>query len=94
MKNWLIPAIVLLAIAGAGMGVGWSVNEWQDGGQSAPVQTAPLQSGPSQAELDAQRCAAALQAAGQFSTSERGAFIAKNAGYPEEIQHALDSYCH
>ena len=30
MKQWLIPAIVLVAVAGTGLGVGWSINEWRD----------------------------------------------------------------
>ena len=45
MKNWLIPAIALLAIGGAGIGVGWFANEWRGGGgASAPRQqpTSPV----------------------------------------------------
>lgn len=59
MKQWLIPAIMLLAVGGMGLGVGWSINDWQDGGDSTPVPTeqpvAPVQTGPTQAELDAER---------------------------------------
>ena len=67
MKQWLIPAIVLLAVGGMGLGVGWSVNEWWDDGE-APAPTAPADTGPPQAELDARRCEAALEAVGQAAS--------------------------
>ena len=57
MRKWLVPAIVLLLVGGGGMGVGWSLNEWQDG-DGAPVPTeqpvAPTQTGPTQAEIEAE----------------------------------------
>lgn len=88
MKQWLIPAIVVLAVGGMGLGVGWSINEWQGSdGTSAPVQT-----GPTQAELDAQRCAAALEAAGNVAPSQRG--ISSVIAIPDEINRAVDRYCH
>ncbi len=31
MKQWVIPAVVLLAVGGAGLGIGWSINEWSGG---------------------------------------------------------------
>ncbi len=68
MRQWLIPAVVLLAVGGMGLGVGWSVNEWHDGNEPAPVGTAPAETGPTQAELDAQRCEAALEAVGQAAS--------------------------
>jgi len=95
LKQWLIPAIVLLAVGGMGLGVGWSVNEWKDGDEAAPVQT-----GPTQAELDAQRCEAALEAAGNVQPSG-GGYSSLTRGesgthivIPQEIRDAIDRYCH
>ena len=88
MRNWLIPAIALLAINVAGIGVGWSISEWRDGDE-APVRTeqaaAPVQTGPTQAELDAQRCSAALQALGLQTLRDVGT---------AELQDAVKRYCH
>ncbi len=97
MKNWLIPAIVLLAIAGAGMGVGWSVNEWQDGGQSAPPteqSTPAAATGPTEAELDAQRCGAALEAAGNAQPGPSRRVDTGELTAWGQIQQAVSRYCH
>src|SRR3990172_362338 len=45
MKNWLIPAVVLIAVGGVGLGVGWSINEWQGDDEVALVPTATAQTG-------------------------------------------------
>ena len=91
MKQWLIPAIVLLAVAGAGLGVGWSVNEWQDGGEPAPVATPTAQTGPTQAELDAEQCKAALEALGQAASKPPGE---RRSVIPPELTEAVSRYCH
>ena len=41
MKQWLIPAVVLLAVGGVGVGVGWSVNEWWDDEGAGKREAAP-----------------------------------------------------
>ncbi len=95
MRQWLIPAIVLLAVGGMGLGVGWSINEWQDGGDSAPVATSTAGTGQTEAELDAQRCGAALQAAGNVapqSVPQRPDI--KLITIPDEIKNAISRYCH
>ena len=95
MKNWLIPAIVLLAVGGVGLGVGWSLNEWQDG-EGTPVRTeqpgAPISTVPTQVELDAERCKAALQALGQAASKPevQGQFSSP----PRELGQAVSRYCH
>lgn len=95
MKQWLIPAVVLIAVGGMGLGVGWSVNEWQDGNEAAPVQTPSVQTGPTQAELDAQLCAAALAAAGNAQASTGGGSnIIHVPQVPQEIKDAIGRYCH
>ena len=99
MKNWLIPVVVLIAVGAMGLGVGWSVNEWRDGGEPAPATTATSETGPTQAELDAERCEAALAAAGNVQPSGGGTGITgREQGtrihIPQEIQGAIDRYCH
>ena len=98
MKNWLIPAVVLIAVGGMGLGVGWSINEWQ-GDDEAPAQSE--QTGPTDAELDAQRCSAALQAYGEATGGTTAAGTAPGripvpgatpAANP--ILDAIDRYCH
>lgn len=99
MKQWVIPAVVLLAIGGIGLGVGWSINEWQGDEETAAVTGSPTPAGPTQAELDAQRCAAALEAAGNVQPSGGGTGIfdreqGTSIDIPEEIKDAIDRYCH
>ena len=99
MRQWLIPAVVLLAVGGMGLGVGWSVNEWQDDSESTPAQATPVQTGPTQAELDAQRCAAALEAVGQAASRppnpEQSArsLEADPAFGTSILADAIDRYC-
>ena len=93
MRQWLIPAVVLIAVSLTGVGVGWSINEWQDGDEATPVQA-----GPTQAELDAERCAAALAAAGNVEpsgggTGFRGGESGTSIRIPQEIKDAIDRYC-
>src|SRR3990170_2769091 len=94
MRNWLIPAIVVLAVNLAGVGVGWSINEWQDSDKPPPTEqsTPPVTTGPTDAELDAQRCAAALEAVGNLDPR----LIARYTEFPlaKEIKDASDRYCH
>ncbi len=40
MKQWLIPAVVLIAVGLTGIGVGWSINEWQEEGEPPADQQA------------------------------------------------------
>ena len=91
MKNWLIPAVVLIAVGTMGLGVGWSVNEWQNGDETTPVPTATVETGPSQAELDAQRCEAALEALGQAASKPPGE---RRSVIPPELTEAVSRYCH
>jgi len=93
MRQWLIPAIALVVVGAAGVGVGWSINEWDNGKTAESPRGQASSNARADAELDAQRCAAALEAAGQFTTSERGAGIASRDGFPDEIQSAIDRYC-
>ena len=100
MKQWLIPAIVLLAVGGLGVGGGWSINEWQDSdGTSAPVQT-----GPTQAERDAQRreddrlCleaqqAAAAQKAARMRYSESRRSLVPSGPVDISVLEAIQRYC-
>ena len=92
MKQWLIPAVVLIAVGLTGIGVGWSVNEWQDGDGATPAETS-AQSEPSQAELDAQRCGAALEAAGNVAPSGGTSRLGPRIVIPDEIKQAIDRYC-
>jgi len=91
MKNWLIPAAVLIVVGGMGLGVGWSVNEWQDGDEPGPVATPTAQTGPTQAELDAERCKAALEALGQAASKPPGE---RRSVIPQELTEAVSRYCH
>ncbi|MCJ7511235.1 MAG: hypothetical protein MUP14_10190 [Dehalococcoidia bacterium] len=92
-KRWLIPAILLLAVGGLGLGVGWSINEWQDGNEAS----VPVRAGPTQAELDAQRCEAALEALGNAQpithTDMRGTAQESIPQYAT-LKDAIDRYCH
>jgi len=100
MKNWLMPGVVLIAVAGAGLGVGWFVNGWQDSdGTSAPVQT-----GPTQAERGAQRreddrlCleaqqAAAAQEAAQMRYSESRRRLVPSGRVDISVLEAIQRYC-
>ena len=96
MKHWLIPAITVLVVNLAGVGTGWSVNEWLDdngGGAQGAAQT-----GPTQAEFDAQRCTAALEAAGEAAKAPPGEGLSGRfnvrPAVPQEITGAIDRYCH
>jgi len=91
IRNWLIPAIALLAINLAGLGVGWSLNEWK-GGDQAPVRSeqpaAAAETGPTQAELDAQRCVAATEAYGAIQAG-----LIAYRGQAEVLEDLIKRYC-
>jgi len=73
--------------------IAFGVHEWRD---EIPVavkqEVAAVEAGPD--EADTRLCEAALEAAGQFASTERGAGLAFSAGYPQDIESALARYCH
>jgi hypothetical protein len=81
----IILLVYTVALLAGSFGISFAVFEWRDGDQP------PVQAGPTQAELDAQRCVAALEAAGNTQPTDLG--LSSVIIIPEEIQQAIDRYC-
>ncbi len=79
--------VYTLALLGGAFGISYGVFEWRHDEEAAATIPAPVQSGPSQAELDAQRCEAALEALGVAASTERFRLI------PQDLEDAIDRYC-
>ena len=83
-----------MALLGGAFGISYAVFEWRDDDATSVTDSAPVQTGPTQAELDARKCEAALGAAGDYATTDVGsAFLSRGLGYPAEIQTQIDRYC-
>ena len=94
--------VYTLALLGGAFGISYAVFEWRDD-DNPPVATEqpadPVQAGPSQAELDSQRCEAALEALGQAASKPPPEpdpnlrIIRFGGGPPVELTEAVDRYC-
>ena len=94
-----------LALLGGAFGISYAVFEWRDdepigidlSAIEQKIDALEQQSGagPTQAELDAQRCVAALEAAGQALSREPISIggIERAPLVPQEIQGLIDRYC-
>lgn len=96
--------VYTLALLGGAFGISYAVFEWRDDDEAFDASNiersideleGQTEAGPTQAELDAQRCEAALTAAGdavsQGPTSGPG--FATFPQVPAEIKAAIDRYC-
>ena len=72
-----------LALLGGAFGISYAVFDWRHDDEASVTSSAPVDTGPSQAELDAQLCAAALDAVGN----------AVNFNSVITAQNAVDRYC-
>ena len=89
--------VYTLALLGGAFGISYAVFEWRDDEPTGVDLSAIEQkidaleqqstAGPTQAELDAQRCGAALEALGVATSTERFRLI------PESLGDAVDRYC-
>ena len=101
--RFVLFVVYTLALVGGAFGISYAVFEWRDDDEGFDASAIEerideLEQGasapPTKAELDAQKCAAALEAAGNVQPS--GGFF-EGAGprirIPGEILIALDRYC-
>ncbi len=89
--------VYTLALLGGAFGISYAVFEWRDDEPTGVDLSAIEQkidaleqqstAGPTQAELDAQRCEAALEALGVAASTERFSLI------PQNLDDAVDRYC-
>ena len=98
MKNWLIPAVVLIAVGAMGLGVGWSLNDWQGDDEAAPTPTATERAGPTQAEREAEDVRLCLEAQ-QAAAAQEAAYHARHperlgSGVDTYVRLAIQRYCH
>jgi len=92
-------AVYTLALLGAAFGIAYAVFEWQDEGPGLDTSAIERRldeleervgTEPTQAELDSERCAAALAAAGNLeSTGDSVGDDIRQA----EIREAINRYC-
>ncbi len=89
--------LVTLVYLGAAFGISLGVYEWRESEQPKLTEKdeIPAASGPSLIELDAQRCVAALQAAGAANQPERdlGRGFSSPGGIPKVLTDAVKQYC-
>ena len=94
--------VYTVALLGGAFGISYAVFEWRDSDSAIESRIDGLENrtgaGPTQAELDAQKCAAALEAAGNvqptsFRRAIGGTTPATHISIPPEIQDAIDRYC-
>ena len=96
--------IYTLALLGGAFGISYAVFEWRDSDGSDNTSAIEqrideleqqIDAGPTQAELDAQRCEAALEALGN-AVPAAGRTIGEftiGGGVPLELRDAVDRYC-
>lgn len=97
--------VYTLALLGGAFGISYAVFEWRDDEPTGVDLTAieqkidaleqQIDAGPTQAELDAQRCEAALEALGN-AVPAAGRTIGDftiGGGVPLELRDAVDRYC-
>ena len=105
-----------LALLGGAFGISYAVFEWRDDDEAPAFDSSGIErrisalerqisAGPTEAELDAQRCAAALEAAGVAASQPAAqpsgniqsdvitSILGGRGGVPQEIQDAIDRYC-
>ena len=84
--------VYTLALLGGAFGISYAVFEWRH--EDASVIEERIDAPPTKAELDAEKCAAAIQAAGNVEPS--GGFaggVGPTIKIPEAITIALNRYC-
>lgn len=88
MSPWItVPASVVIIFAIA-FGAGWTARGSDTEVVTQEVQVTPV--GPTQAELKAQKCAAALQALGNWQPAVQERVI---TFLPTQLTDAVDRYC-
>ena len=89
--------VYTLALLGGAFGISYAVFEWRHDDEAAVTSSAPVETGPSQAELDAQKCEAALKAAGESVSGDRATgnsrTITLSPRVPKIIQDTINRYC-
>ncbi len=91
--------VYTLALLGGAFGISYAVFEWRHDDEAFDAsaiekkidELEQADAEPTKAELDAQRCGAALEAAGNVQPTQT--FSITRINIPQEIRSAIDRYC-